>query len=381
MKKILYFTSTRADFGIIKSLLEKIDNDSKIKLFLVISGAHHLKKFGKSYEEIKKYNFKNCIDIKINNKVINKIDKFINIISASFIKILNTIKPDAVMILGDRYEVAQIALLAHILNFPIIHFHGGEKTSGSKDDNYRHLISKVSQFHFVSSLDAKKRLIQLGENKKNIFMIGSLSLEQINVNKPINSSILKNFYLNLQNKKFFLITLHPSSTLAKTKNEINVIAKTIMYFKNIDFIFTSPNHDPGFEIIFDKINFLISRFKNIHFYKNFGQNNYFYLVKKSLGVIGNSSSGVLEVPFFKVPTINLGDRQKNRNSSPSIINIDVNKNLLFKVIKNIINNKIKINFSNCNIVLKSNASNRVLNFIKKKDFSKVLMTKNFIDKE
>lgn len=364
-----------------KTLLKKIDNDNKIELFLVISGTHHQKRFGNSYEDIKKYKFKNCIDIKISNNEIEKIDKTINIISSNYIKILKLLKPDAVMILGDRFEVAQIALLTHILNYPLVHFHGGEKTSGSKDDNYRHLISKVSQYHFVSNLDSQKRLLQLGENKKNIFIIGSLSLEQINLNKPINNSILKNSQLNLQNKNFFLITIHPSSSIKKTKDEINVIAKTIILYKNIDFIFTSPNQDPGFDIIFDKINFLISKYTNIHLYRNFGQNDYFYLVKKSLGVIGNSSSGVLEVPFFKVPTINLGDRQKGRHFSSSVINIDFKKVLLSKTINNIITNKIKINFSSKNILLKKNASNRVLNFIKKIDFSKVLLTKNFIDKE
>ena len=203
-----------------KTLLKKIDNDNKIELFLVISGTHHQKRFGNSYEDIKRYKFKNCIDIKIRNKEIEKIDKSINIISSNYIKILKLLKPDAVMILGDRFEVAQIALLTHILNYPLVHFHGGEKTSGSKDDNYRHLISKVSQYHFVSNLDSQKRLLQLGENKKNIFIIGSLSLEQINLNKPINNSILKNPQLNLQNKNFFLITIHPSSSIKKTKDEI-----------------------------------------------------------------------------------------------------------------------------------------------------------------
>ncbi len=381
MKKILYFSSTRADFGIMKSLLKKIDNDNEIDLFLIISGTHHHEKFGNSYEDIKKYNFKNCIDIKINNKEIEKIDKSLNIISSNYTEILKQLKPDAVMILGDRFEVAQIALLTHILNYPLIHFHGGEKTSGSKDDNYRHLISKISQFHFVSSIDAQKRLIQLGENKKNIFIIGSLSLEQIDLNKSTYNSILNNFHLNLQNKKFFLITIHPSLSLKKTKDEINVIAKSIVHFKNIDFIFTSPNQDPGFNIIFDKINFLTDKYINIHLCRNFGQNDYFYMVKKSLGVIGNSSSGVLEVPFFKVPTINLGNRQKGRHFSTSVINIDFKSVLLSKTIDNIINNKTKIDFSSKNILLKRNASNRVLNFIKKMDFSRVLLTKNFIDKE
>ena len=195
---------------------------------------------------------------------------YIGELSKKYSDIVDLINPDSVILLGDRYEIAQIALLTHIKNIHIIHLHGGEKTIGSKDDNYRHSISKLAQYHFVSHENFKKRLIQLGEVKSKIFNIGSISLENIKTSNII--SITKKDKMNfLKSKnKFLIVTLHPSATLKSTKKDIQELKKAILNFNNINFIFTSPNIDLGYKIIMDEINRLVLNHKNIYFYKNLG---------------------------------------------------------------------------------------------------------------
>ena len=378
-KKILYVSSSRSDFGIISQLLIKIDNSPKIDLHILITGNHFSKDFGYTINEIKKIKNNKLSLLKINDMKLINPNFVLKEIVDKYPTILKKINPSAVMILGDRYEIAQIAPMTHLNDYPLIHFHGGEKTLGSKDDNFRHVISKLSQYHFVSHKIYKRRLIQLGEEKKNIQNIGSLSLEDYEYKKNYKK-YLEHKYEFLKNKKnFFIITLHPSLTIKKTKQELNIIVKAIIFFKNLNFVFTSPNHDYGYKVIINMINHLISKYRNIYYIKNFGKDNFLPIVKLSSGLIGNSSSGVIEAPFLKKPSINIGDRQKGRLLSSTVYNCKNSINDLRKIIKLIDEKDYKINSKKIYISRKINVSEKILTFLDKSNFSKVSINKNFRD--
>ncbi len=378
-KKIIYVTSSRADFGIISSLLLKLEKSSKIDFYLIVTGTHFLKNFGHSFKEIKKFKIKNVINIKFTQKKIDDLNYYFGHLSKKYTDILDLINPDSVILLGDRCEIAQIAFLTHFKNIPIIHLHGGEKTIGSKDDNYRHCISKLAQYHFVSHKYFKKRLIQLGEDRNKIFNIGSISLENV---KTYNYSSINKFismkFLNSKNK-FLIVTLHPSATLRSTKKDIQELKKAILYFNNIDFIFTAPNIDLGYKLIMDEIDSLVLNHKNIYLYRNMGSKIYFSLLKLSIGIIGNSSSGIIEAPFFKKPTINIGNRQSGRLFSSTIYNCESSSIKIKNLIKKICSSKFKVNSSQIYIKKNSESSNKVLSFITKCNFKEVSLNKNFRD--
>ena len=378
-KKILYVTSSRADFGIIQNFLIELNKSKSIKLYIIVMGTHNVRDFGYSYSEIKNQNFKNIHILKVNNKYIDDPSKYIQATTKTYINYLKKINPEIVILLGDRYEIAHVALMTHITNYPIIHFHGGEKTSGSKDDNYRHAISKLSQYHFVSHQIFKKRLIQLGENKKSIFNIGSLSLENISTSKKnIEKKILNLDFLCSKND-FYIISFHPLIDLNKTKKEFYSILNVIKKLKKINFVFTSPNQDPGYKFISQNIKKCVERYDNIYYYKNFGKKNFFYVLKRSKGIIGNSSAGIIEAPYLKKPTINIGERQNGRLMSSTIFNSGPNSNNIKRLILKISNINFKINTNNIYITKKSNISIKILNFIINSDFKKLPLNKNFID--
>lgn len=378
-KKIIYVTSSRADFGIVSSLLLKLEKSSKIDFYLIVIGTHFLKNFGYSFKEIKELKIKNVIKIKFKQKKIDDLNYYISHLSKKYTDLLDLINPDTVILLGDRYEIAQIALLTHFKNIPLIHLHGGEKTIGSKDDNYRHSISKLAQYHFVSHNFFKKRLIQLGEDRNKIFNIGSISLENVKTYNKASISKLNHMSFLRSRNKFFIVTLHPSSTIKSTKKNIQELKKSILNFNNINFIFTAPNIDFGYKIIMDEINKLVLKHKNIYFYKNIGNKIYFSLLKLSSGIIGNSSSGIIEAPYFKIPTINIGNRQSGRLFSSTIYKCESSNIKIKNLIKKICSTKFKINTSKIYIKKNSDSSNKVLSFIIKCNFKKVSLDKNFRD--
>lgn len=375
-KKILYVSSSRSDFGIILNLLDKIEKSKKLELFIIVTGSHIIKDFGNTFNEIKSMNFKNIKILKIDNNLINSPSNYIEKLHSRFTNSVRDIDPDVLLLLGDRYEIALIALITHVIGLPIIHIHGGEKTSGSKDDNYRHVISKLSQIHLVAHKQFKKRLIQLGENHKNIHIIGSLALSNFNLNKNYD---LKKYQFLESKKKYFVITLHPSSSEYITKLEILCITDIVLKFPNINFVFTSPNQDRGYNLINKTIEKLLKNNDNIFYIKSFGHYDYSLILKNSLGIIGNSSSGIIEAPFIQIPTINIGERQNGRPMSSTIYNAQLSSKKIIKFIKLISSKKFKLNKEKIFYKIKYNAINKILEIIEKTSFSNIPLEKNFKD--
>lgn len=376
MIKVGVITSSRADFGILKNLIVKLKKDKKFKTFVIASGSHFFQKFGETQKEIVNSGIK--IDKKIfcnfdSNKPLG-VSKIISICTTKSSKIFSRLKLSLVIVLGDRYEILGSAIAAHILNIPIAHIHGGEVTSGAIDDVFRHCITKMSNIHFVCHKNYRQRVIQLGENPKNVFNVGSLGVENISNSRFISRKILEQKFNLVFRKNNFLVTFHPETTVKnKARKQIKILLSAIKSFSNSSFVFTSPGADPENSSILNEIKNFVKRNKNCYFYKSLGQENYFSFLNIVDGIIGNSSSGIIEMPYFKKGTINIGTRQNGRELASSVINIDIEKKKIQKSIKKITSKKFlqKIQLNKKNIFDRGGASDKILKVLKEINFSRI----------
>lgn len=354
-KKILYVTTSRADYWIMRKLLLSLSK--KIDLDILVSGMHLSKKYGLTINDVRN-DFKNAYTLSCNpNKNKNKYDVIntMSILQKKFNKFLEKNKYDFIILLGDRTEILPFAICASILNIPIIHLHGGEITYGAYDEFVRHCITKMSSLHLTSTEKYKKRIIQMGEN--NVYNIGSLG--SLNAH---NFKYIKNI---VPYKKYFVILFHPE-TINDNQDEINELIIAIDFFKQkkINFVFIGCNNDVGG----NKYNEIIKEYckkNNFIYFSSLKSDEYFSLVKDSIGLIGNSSSGIIEVPCLCKNIINIGNRQKGREKSRNIINVKCEHNQIIKAIKKIIesNNEVKHINPYCNLNALDAAEEIIIKFI------------------
>ncbi len=337
MKKICFITTSRADFGMIKIIVnEALKHKKNYKIYLIISGNHNDKFFGKSLSEIKLNNGVKIFKVFSNKK--NKNSLSVSLSFSDFLKkfshILKKINPNIFVIFGDRYEMLAATISAFILRIPIAHIAGGEKTSGSLDDGFRHSITKLSNLHFPTSENYRKRIIQLGENSKTVFNFGSLNRQKIIKTNFFSKSELKKVFKIEFLKKNILMTFHPEmiSTTDNLKN-LKVVLECLNQQKETRIILTSPNADADGMLMVNLIKKFIKRKKKFVFIKSMGTRGYLSLLKVVDGVIGNSSSGISEVPLFSIKTINLGNRQKGRDMPSSVISCNFEKKNILKNLK------------------------------------------------
>ena len=384
-RKICVFTGTRAEYGLLYNLIKKLKSDNFFKLQIIVSGSHTQKKFGFTYKEIENDGFKISSKILMNkntdtpNAICESMGKGIKNISKSMSKL----NPDLIIILGDRYEALCAAISATVNRIPIAHFHGGESTEGSFDESFRHSITKMSQFHFVAHNLYKKRVIQLGENPKKIFVVGGMGVDNIYTTNFLTKKELENQLKIKFFKKNLLVTFHPVTLeINKSLDYINQLLNALDFFQDTNIIFTMPNADIDNEIIFKKIKSYVKINKNrASYHLSLGRVKYLSLLKHVDGIIGNSSSGLLEAPSFKIATVNIGDRQKGRIKSESIIDSSVRTSNIIKAIKKIYSkkfilhlNKIKNPYGNGKASLKSYQILKKINLknVLKKNFYNII---------
>lgn len=368
--KIFLVTSTRADFGSFKNLVLEFNKSNYFDLKIIATGTHFSKEHGYSFSEIKKSNTKVFKKIFISNKTNSPkylLDD-IGVLSKNIFYLIKKNKPDLFILLGDRYEIFAVAISAYISRIPIAHIHGGEITQGSLDDGYRHSISKFSNIHFVSNKIYRKRLIQLGENPKSIFNVGSLGVENIYKTKFITEKDLERELKIKLKKKFLLVCLHPEITKNRTIKLVQETLNSLKYFKDMTIIFTLPGADLFNDIIFAKIRKFVKNFPNSYLFKTLGSQRFLSLLKIADVMIGNSSSGILEVPVFKKPTINIGDRQKGREMSSNVLNVKVNRFEIKKKINFIFSKKFNLKKMDSTFKRK-NTSKLIINILKRKDLN------------
>lgn len=332
-KKICFVTGTRAEYGLLKYLMKEINLSNSLELQLVVTGSHLSERHGYTVNEIKEDGFmvNSSLDIDLdedrNNNVCGSISKCIKLFSDN----LEKLQPNLVVVLGDRYELLAVATSAMIHRVPIAHIHGGEITEGAFDDSIRHAITKLSQLHFVATEEYKRRVIQLGENPDLVFNVGGLGVDAIRKIKLLSKKELEDSLGFQFKKKNLLITYHPLTIpIHETSQfEISQLINALSEFKDANQIFTMPNADPGNKEIFRMIYDYSKKNENVYAFKSLGQLKYYSCLAYIDAVVGNSSSGILEVPSFKKPTINIGDRQKGRLFATSVINCS-NKSLDIK---------------------------------------------------
>ncbi len=382
--KICVITTTRAEYGLLRNFLKLIDSSKKFKLDLVVTGSHLSKEFGETIKEIRQDGFKNFEKINIIKNIYNNEINPYELLSElllKFSKYLKKNKPNLIIVLGDRYELISICYSAVIFKIPICHFHGGESTGGLIDDVTRHAITKFSHIHFTAHKVYKKRVLQMGENPKFVHNIGGMGAENLNSFEYLEKGDLeKKIKFNFINKTC-LVTFHPEtlSNLSITE-QVNGLMKALEMKKDLRIIFTYPNIDPGSKKIIKILKkFTKKNYKRSILIKSLGSKIFYSVLKNVNFVIGNSSSGLLEVPSFKIPTINIGERQEGRLRSKSVIDCRYDYDSITKAIRKALSKSfIKSLKKSGNIYDNGHSSKKAFKILSNIDFN-ILLKKKFYD--
>jgi GDP/UDP-N,N'-diacetylbacillosamine 2-epimerase (hydrolysing) len=334
-KKIFLISSSRADYDHLFWLYKELTKAKVFRVFFLFVKIINKKKKITKFLKLEKDQIKNklYLNVEINGDKSENVSHIIGLLIIRFTKKFSKLKPDLVIVLGDRFEILSASIAASILQIPIAHLNGGEVTHGAYDDWIRHSISKMANLHFVANKIYAKRLIQLGENNKSIFQVGGLSMENILKTKVLKKKeIEKELKINFL-KKNLLVTYHPETLEKKTVIHFKKLLIVLSQLKDTMIIFTSPNIDTYNQSLIKLIRDFLKKNKNSRLYLSLGRKRYFSIVKCCDMVIGNSSSGYLEIPYLKKITINVGERQIGRLCEKSIINVKPTKYEIIKGIK------------------------------------------------
>lgn len=328
MRKICFVTGTRAEYGLLSRLMRLVKEDKDLQLQVIATNMHLMPEYGETYKEIEKDGF--TIDKKV--YMHKPSDDAHGIISSMAEEMqgmndaLSELKPDILVLLGDRYEILVAAQVALIHRIPIAHIHGGEVTEGAFDDAIRHSVTKMSSLHFTSCEEYRHRVIQMGEQPSRVFDVGSLGVENIKAVPLMTKDELEaslDFKIDAQT---ILVTYHPVTLGGDPAKDIHEFLDALDQFKDLKVIFTMPNSDTGR----DSIALAVEKYVKNHSYRakaytSLGLKRYLSTLQFVKAAVGNSSSGIIEVPSFGIPTLNIGDRQKGRLASRSVVNCGTSK--------------------------------------------------------
>ena len=381
--KLCIVTGSRAEFFILKNLITKIQKNKNFKQNLLVTGTHNSKFFGSTIQDIKKngVTIHGIINLDINGDNSLDIAKYLSIGIQKFSQKFAKLRPDFLLVLGDRYEIFSAVISAYLNNIPIGHIYGGEITQGSLDENIRHSITKFSNLHFVSTKKYYDRVKQLGEDKKKIFNVGSMGVESIKNHRVIKKKDLEKL-LNIKfNEKNILMTFHPETTKDQKENILNLkkCLNCLKKLKNTSIIITMPGADQHYKMIYKLLKKFTQKNKNVFLFKSLGHDNYFSICRVVDFMIGNSSSGIIEMPSFKKPTIDLGIRQLGRIKAKSTINVDFNEKKITSAINKVLSKKFKKSLLKVvNPYEKKNSSDKIITILRRTNFRK-LQPKKFFD--
>lgn len=382
MKKICVVTGTRAEYGLLYWLLKEIEADKELELQLIVTGMHLSPEFGLTYKEIEKeFKIDKKVEMLLSSDTSIGISKSIGLAQISFCEAFEELKPDILIVLGDRYEIFSATSTAMIARIPIVHLHGGETTEGAFDESIRHSITKMSHLHFTATEEYRNRVIQLGEHPSRVFNIGGMGIENIKRMKLLSKEEFENSIDFKLNKKNILVTFHPVTLENSTAQEqFQQLLDVIDELEDTNIIFTKANSDTDGRIINQMIDDYVA--KNFHKsvgFNSLGQLRYLSALQYVDAMVGNSSSGLLEAPSFKIGTINIGDRQKGRIKADSVIDCSANKTDIEKAFEKLYSKE----FQNSLINVKNPygdgcASNKIIEVLKNVDLKNILK-KSFYD--
>ena len=327
-RKICVVTGSRADYGLLRWLMQEIKEDPDLELQILATGMHLSETFGLTYKEIESDGFK------INEKitVLNGDDSGLSLAKSISLGIsgcadaFEKLKPDLIIVLGDRFEIFAATTAALVSTIPVAHLHGGEVTVGAFDESFRHSITKMSHIHFVAAEEYRNRVIQLGENPELVFNVGGLGVDALSKIKLLTKEEFEKKRGVSFSKRNLLITFHPVTLEdGSAEKQMNELLSALSELNETTLIFTLPNADTGGLVIISEIEKFVEDHSNAYSFKSLGQVDYLSCINLVDGVIGNSSSGLTEVPSFRKGTINIGDRQKGRLLATSVINVEPTK--------------------------------------------------------
>lgn len=384
MKRICVVSATRAEYGLLKPLIELIHKSVELELQLLVTGAHLSPEFGLTYQEIEKdgYLITAKVEMLLSSDTSVGITKSMAVALMGFADFFEQYKPDMVVILGDRYEMLMVATAAMIAKIPISHIHGGEITEGAYDDAIRHSITKMSYLHFASTEGYRKRIIQLGEQPERVYNVGALGVENIRKISLWSKEKLEDNLNYSFTENTIMITYHPVTldTISSEKQFDNLL-KVIDKYKGINVIFTKANADTGGRVINRMIDDYVEKNKaRCIAFTSLGQVRYLSSLQFCRAVVGNSSSGIVEVPSFHIPTVNIGNRQKGRIAAESVIHCGYDIEEIDEAIRQALSNEFSETIAKCkNPYEKENTAINIYDIIRRYIQEKSGVYKKFYD--
>lgn len=385
MKRIGIMTGTRAEYGLLKSLMQEINKDNDLELYLIVSGMHLSPEFGMTYQEIEEDGFEiNAkVEMLLSSDSPAGISKSIGLGVIGFADEFQRADLDMLILLGDRYEALSAAISAMVMRIPIAHLHGGELTEGAIDEGIRHSITKMSYLHFTSTEQYRNRVIQLGENPERVFYVGALGVENIKkINLMTKEELEKSIHFEID-ENTVVVTYHPVTLENNTVEEqfLNLL-KVLDRNPKIRMIFTKANADTNGRIVNELIDkYTAQNSERACAFMSLGQKRYLSALKYCRIVIGNSSSGIIEAPSFGKPIINIGDRQKGRICADSVINCGYTQQEIQQAMETALTKEFENKASNCrNPYEKENTAANIISVIK--DYllnDKIKLKKGFYD--
>lgn len=383
MKKICVVTATRAEYGLLYPVLKLINDDKELELQLVVSGTHLNYKYGYTKNEIINDGFSIAaeIDILQDSEKENDVSVVMGNVLIKFSEYLKDNRPDIAIVLGDRYEMMAFATVFVNERIPIAHLNGGETTEGVLDEVYRHCITKMSMYHFVNCEIHRKRVIQLGESPDRVFNVGDTCIDNILSQKYATKEELKDLIgVEKFPENIALVTYHPVTLEEDSVEQLKIILQVLQQHKEFFYIFTKSNADYNGNELNGYLEHEIEKWENAKLVDSLGRIGYISTLKFAKIMIGNSSSGLYEAPVFKIPTINIGNRQKGRVHGNTVINCEVSEN----AINNAILTALSEDFQNqCkkseNMFGDGHAAERIIKHIKDKLKGTIDLAKQFYD--
>lgn len=382
--KICVVTSTRAEYGVLRWLMEEIKKDKHMQLQVLVTGAHLSKEFGLTYREIEKDGFK--IDAKVNMDLSfhtkAAIVKSMGKCTIGIGRAMERLNPDLIVVLGDRYELLSVCSSAVVMNIPIAHISGGDITEGAIDEQIRHAITKMAHLHFPGTKESAKRIIQMGEDPGKVFAVGELGVDNFRKLKvESRNEIAGGLGLN-KGKKWVLFTYHPETTISLGENlkRVKNVLSVLLEIEDIELIITYPNADYGGRQVIDLLRKQCLKAKGkFHLLKNLGQLRYISLMKNSYCLIGNSSSGITESPSAKIPVVNIGNRQKGRIIPKNIICVSGSRGSIKKGIAKALSRDFRKKMVNLkNPYGRGTAAKNIVRVLRRLDIGRELLNKKFV---
>lgn len=345
IKRICVVTGTRAEYGLLRWVMESIRQSPILELQLIVTGTHLSPEFGLTVRDIEADGFliDRRVEMLLSSDTPVGVAKSMGLGIIGFADALAALQPDMLLVLGDRYEIFAAVSAAMIARIPVAHLHGGESTEGAIDEAIRHSITKMAHLHFVAAAEYRQRVIQLGEHPDRVFQVGGLGIDAIRRLTLLDRDALENSLGFCFSTRNLLITFHPVTLEPQScEQQMAELLMALSDLKDIQLIFTLPNADTDGRVLFRQIEAFVARYPNAHAFASLGQLRYLSCIAQVDGVVGNSSSGLTEVPSFKKGTINIGDRQRGRLCAASVINCEPNQISIRQAIQQLYSSEFQI---------------------------------------